>query len=69
MLTYSTQKVGYDYNQLDSEGATAYPSFTQAFDAFPWAAQHTEWNELQDGPLHALVRQHGGDQRVVDHCD
>ncbi|WP_175782943.1 hypothetical protein [Burkholderia anthina] len=65
MLTYSTQKVGYDYNQLDPEGATDYASFTQAFDAFPWVAQHTEWNVLQDGPLPALVLQHAGDQREL----
>ncbi|AXK61723.1 MULTISPECIES: hypothetical protein [Burkholderia] len=65
MLTYSTQKVGYDYNQLDPEGATDYASFTQAFDAFPWAAQHADWNALQDGPLPALVLQHAGDQREL----
>ena len=65
MLTYSTQKVGYDYNQLDPEGATDYASFTQAFDAFPWVEQHTQWSVLQDGPLPALVLQHAGDRREL----
>jgi hypothetical protein len=50
MLTYSVQKVGYAFEQLDPQGATDYPSFTQAFDAFPWAAQHAEWNDTRDGP-------------------
>ncbi|MBN3774509.1 MULTISPECIES: hypothetical protein [Burkholderia] len=65
MLTYSIQKVGYDFKQLDPQGATDYPSFTQAFDAFPWAAQHAEWDDKQDGPLPALVLQHADDQREL----
>ncbi|MBJ9592068.1 hypothetical protein [Burkholderia seminalis] len=65
MLTYSIQKVGYDYKQLDPQGATDYASFTHAFDAFPWAAQHAEWDETQEGPLPALVLQHAGDQRAL----
>ncbi|AFQ51542.1 hypothetical protein [Burkholderia cepacia] len=63
MLTDSIQKVGYDFEQRDPQGATDYPSLTQAFDAFPWIAQHAEGNELQDGPLPALVLQHAGDRR------
>ncbi|MDP9581455.1 UNVERIFIED_ORG: hypothetical protein J2791_000736 [Burkholderia contaminans] len=65
MLTYSIQKVGYDFNQLDQQGATGYASFVHAFDAFPWVAQHVEWNETQDGPLPALVLQHADDQREL----
>jgi hypothetical protein len=65
MLTYSIQKVGYDFKQLDPQGATDYASFTQAFDAFPWAAQHAEWDDTQDGPLPALVLQHADDQREL----
>lgn len=65
MLTYSIQKVGYDFEQLDPQGATDFPSFTQAFDAFPWAAQHAEWDDKQDGPLPALVLQHADDQREL----
>ncbi|KFG97548.1 hypothetical protein GQ56_0108355 [Burkholderia paludis] len=65
MLTYSVQKVGYDFNQLDPQGATDYASFTQAFDAFPWPAQHAEWDEAQEGPLPALVLQQADDQREL----
>ncbi len=65
MLTYSIQKVGYQFDQLDSQGATDYPSFTQAFDVFPWAAQHAEWDDTQEGPLLALVLQHADDQREL----
>lgn len=65
MLTYSIQKVGYAFDQLDPQGATDYASFTQAFDAFPWAAQHAEWDDTQEGPLPALVLQHADDQREL----
>ncbi|RQT20530.1 hypothetical protein [Burkholderia contaminans] len=65
MLTYSVQKVGYAFEQLDLQGATDYASFTQAFDAFPWAAQHAEWDDTQDGPLPALVLQQADDQREL----
>ncbi|MCA7996864.1 hypothetical protein [Burkholderia metallica] len=65
MLTYSIQKVGYDFKQLDPQGETDYASFTRAFDAFPWAAQHAEWNDTQDGPLPALVLQQADDQREL----
>ncbi len=65
MLTYSVQKVGYAFDQLDPQGATDYASFTQAFDAFPWAAQHAEWDDTQEGPLPALVLQHEDDQREL----
>ncbi|WP_322024289.1 hypothetical protein [Burkholderia sp. BCC1977] len=65
MLTCSIQEVGYGFEQLDSQGATDYPSFMRAFDTFPWVAQHAEWNELQDGPLPALVLWHAGDQREL----
>ncbi|WP_235362702.1 hypothetical protein [Burkholderia sp. A9] len=62
MLTDSIQKAGYDFEQRDPPGATDYPSFTQAFDAFPRIAQHAEGNELQDGPLPARVLQHDDDR-------
>ncbi|MGS0892026.1 hypothetical protein ACVBGC_05610 [Burkholderia stagnalis] len=65
MLTYSIQKTGYAFDQLDPQGATDYPSFMRAFDAFPWAAQHAEWDDTQDGPLPALVLQHADDQREL----
>ncbi|WP_241300686.1 hypothetical protein [Burkholderia stabilis] len=65
MLTYSIQKVGYDYTQLDSQGATDYASFIHAFDAFPWAVQQAEWDQIQDGPFPALVLQHADDQREL----
>ncbi|WP_423369301.1 hypothetical protein [Burkholderia sp. LMG 32019] len=65
MLTYSIQKTGYDYNQLDPQGATDYASFARAFDTFPWAAQHAEWDDTQEGPLPALVLQHADDQREL----
>lgn len=65
MLTYAIQKTGYDFNRLDPQGATDYASFTQAFDAFPWVAQHAEWNETQEGPLPALVLQQADDQREL----
>lgn len=65
MLTYSIQKVGYDFEQLDAQGTTDFPSFMTAFDTFPWAAQHGEWSETQDGPIPALVLQHADDQREL----
>ena len=65
MLTYSIQKVGYEFNKLEQQGATDYASFVHAFDAFPWAAQHVEWNETQDGPFPALVLQQTDDQREL----
>ncbi|WP_321918676.1 hypothetical protein [Burkholderia cepacia] len=65
MLTYAIQKTGYDYTQLDPQGATDYASFTRAFDTFPWAAQHAEWDDTQEGPLPALVLQRADDQREL----
>lgn len=65
MLTYSIQKAGYDFTQLDPQGATDFPSFMNAFDAFPWAAQYIEWNETQEGPIPALVLQQTDDRREL----
>lgn len=65
MLSYSIQKVGYDFRQLDSQGATDLASFMSAFDTFPWAAQYVEWNETQEGPLPALVLQDTDDRREL----
>lgn len=65
MLTYSVQKVGYDFDQLDPQGATDYASFMHAFDAFPWVEQHAQWDDTQTGPLPALVLQHADDQREL----
>ncbi|KVL44541.1 hypothetical protein WT01_02000 [Burkholderia cepacia] len=65
MLTYAIQKTGYDYNRLDPQGATDYASFTRAFDTFPWAAQHAEWDVTQEGPLPALVLQQADDRREL----
>ncbi|CAB3753211.1 hypothetical protein B7G54_21690 [Burkholderia puraquae] len=65
MLTYAIQKAGYEFDRLDPQGATDYASFVRAFDAFPWAAQHAERDDTQEGPLPALVLQHAGDQREL----
>jgi hypothetical protein len=65
MLTYSIQKVGYDYQQLDAQGETDFTSFIAAFEAFPWGEQYREWNETQDGPLPALVLQFKEDGREL----
>ncbi|KVK75124.1 hypothetical protein WS90_28830 [Burkholderia cepacia] len=65
MLTYAIQKTGYDHNRLDPQGATDYASFTRAFDTFPWAAQHAEWDVTQEGPLPALVLQQADDRREL----
>ncbi|GAB2871896.1 hypothetical protein GCM10027093_04410 [Paraburkholderia jirisanensis] len=65
MLTYSIQKVGYDYQQLDAQGETDFTSFIAAFEAFPWGEQYREWNETQDGPLPALVLQYKEDGREL----
>ncbi|UEP45719.1 hypothetical protein [Burkholderia sp. B21-005] len=65
MLTYAIQKAGYEFDQLDPQGVTDYASFVRAFDAFPWAAQHAEWDDTQDGPLPALVLQQADDQREL----
>ncbi|MES2185827.1 MAG: hypothetical protein V4505_14845 [Pseudomonadota bacterium] len=65
MLTYAIQRVGYDYQQADAYGATDYDAFLRTVDGFPWAAQHAEWNQTQDGPLPAVVLQNGADQRAL----
>ncbi|MDR0244986.1 MAG: hypothetical protein LBJ65_25600 [Burkholderia sp.] len=65
MLTYSVQKAGYDFNQLDPQGATDYVSFVRAFDTFPWVAQHAAWDDTQEGPLPALVLQQADDRREL----
>ncbi|MET3821735.1 MULTISPECIES: hypothetical protein [Burkholderia] len=65
MLTYAIQKAGYEFDQLDPQGVTDYASFVRAFDAFPWASQHAEWDDTQDGPLPALVLQQADDQREL----
>jgi hypothetical protein len=65
MLTYSIQKAGYDFQQLDAQGGTDFRSFMAAFDAFPWGAQYAEWNETQEGPIPALVLQETDDRREL----
>lgn len=64
MLTYAIQKVG-ETLPLESQGATDLIAFRRAIDAFPWAAQHTEWDERQDGPLPALVLQDAAAEREL----
>ena len=51
MLTYAIQKVGFEPDQTAPQVPTDLNGFMQAIDEFPWAAQHSEWDELQDGPL------------------
>lgn len=65
MLTYAIQKTGYDYQQTDPQGETSLVDFMAAIDAFPWAEQHREWDEQQDGPLPALVLRNEPAQREL----
>jgi hypothetical protein len=65
MLTCAIQKTGYDYQQTDPQGATDLVAFMAAIDAFPWAEQHREWDEQQDGPLPAVVLRNEPDQREL----
>lgn len=65
MLTYAIQKTGYDHHQTDPQGETNLVAFMAAIDAFPWAEQHREWDEQQDGPLPTLVLQNEADQREL----
>lgn len=65
MLTYAIQKVGYDYQQTDPQGATDLIAFMTAIDDFPWKEQHEEWDEQQDGPFPALVLQNEAAQREL----
>lgn len=65
MLTYAIQKTGYDHLQTDPQGETTLVAFLGAIDAFPWAEQHREWDEQQEGPLPALVLQNDADQRQL----
>lgn len=65
MLTCAIQKTGYDYQQTDPQGATDLVAFMAAIDAFPWAEQHREWDERQDGPLPAVVLRNEPDQREL----
>lgn len=65
ILTYAIQKVGDDFNQLDPQGPIDLEGFMQALDEFPWAAQHLQWDETQEGPFPLLVLQNEGDQREL----
>lgn len=65
MLTCAIQKTGYDYQQTDPQGATDLVAFMAAIDAFPWAEQHREWDEQQDGPLPAVVLRNEPDRREL----
>lgn len=65
MLTHAVQKVGDDYQQTQVLGETNFIAFRQAIDAFPWAAQHAEWDVQQEGPLPALVLRNQADQREL----
>ncbi|MEZ2297985.1 hypothetical protein [Variovorax sp. RCC_210] len=65
MLTCAIQKTGYDYQQTDPQGVTDLVAFMAAIDAFPWAEQHREWDEQQDGPLPAVVLRNEPDQREL----
>jgi hypothetical protein len=65
MLTYSIQKVGYDYQQLDPQGETDFALFMAAFEGYPWGEQYREWSETQDGPIPALVLQYTADGREL----
>jgi len=64
-LTYAIQKVGNDYNQTDPQGPIDFDGYMQALDEFPWAAQHLQWNETQDGPLPSLVLQNEDEKREL----
>ena len=64
MLTYAIQHVG-DNLPLEPQGATDFLAFRQAIDAFPWAAEHAKWDELQEGPFPALVLQNTAEQREL----
>lgn len=64
MLTYAIQHVGDDL-PLEPQGATDFLAFRQAIDAFPWAAEHAKWDELQEGPFPALVLQNTAEQREL----
>ena len=65
MLSYAIQRVGYDYQRTDAYGATDCDAFLRTVDGFPWAAQHAEWNQAQEGPLPAVVLQNETDQRAL----
>ncbi|MBA1362946.1 hypothetical protein [Burkholderia gladioli] len=65
MLTYAIQKTGYDYAQLDSQGNTDFDGFIGALERFPWSAQLARWNEVQDGPLPAMVLSNEADRREL----
>lgn len=56
MPTYAIQRVSND-SPIDIPGETDFDSFMQVVEAFPWAAQHRQWNETQEGPLPAVVLQ------------
>ncbi|WP_332308330.1 hypothetical protein [Herbaspirillum autotrophicum] len=65
MLTYAIQKAGYDYDQLDQQGAIDFDGFMHAINTFPWAEQLRAWDETQDGPLPSLVLQNEKDERAL----
>lgn len=65
MLTYAIQKPGDDYQRTDPQGETNLVAFMAAIDAFPWAEQHRQWDEQQEGPLPALVLKNEPDQREL----
>ncbi|MDP9898033.1 hypothetical protein [Variovorax ginsengisoli] len=64
MLTHAIQHVGDDL-PLEPQGATNFIAFRQAIDAFPWADEHAQWDERQEGPFPALVLQNAAEQRQL----
>lgn len=48
-FTWTIQQAGYDFDRYDHKGKTDYSEFIGAFEAFPWAEQHQEYNQKNEG--------------------
>ena len=65
MFSYAIQKAGFDFDEVEQQGAVDLPGFLSAIDQFPWRAQHQQWDEQQDGALPTLVLQCEPEQRQL----
>lgn len=61
-FTHAIQKAGDAAEHTDPQGPIDLAGFLRAVDAFPWREQLAAWDELQDGPLPALVLQNTANQ-------
>ncbi len=65
MLSHAVQYVGDAYDHSTPLGPVDGPGFKAALDDFPWAAQHAQWDKVQEGPMPCLILRAEADQRAL----